>query len=160
MLRNFMDPPLPLFVQEDCALMHASRFCHCIPLVEHVFKTAARPALFQINSLNIPWTIFTTLCSVPLYHLMVGVAITRARSPDSCAVPWPTGLLTTWMSFQDLEILILYVVWQASLQRALSWTAVLGAESCLPIWKSAAGSMGLDRKPGWLNTQVQDQRRL
>lgn len=76
---------------------------------------------------------------------MVGVAITRARSPDACAVPWPTGLLTTWMS---LEILILYVVWQASLQRALSWTAVLGAESCLPIWKSAAGSMGLDRKPG------------
>lgn len=53
MLRNFMDPPPPLFVQEDCALMHASRFCHCIHLVEHVFKTAARPALFQINSLNI-----------------------------------------------------------------------------------------------------------
>lgn len=104
MVRNFMDPPLPLFVQEDCALMHASRFCHCIPLVELVFKTATRPALFQINSLNIHWTIFTTLCSV------APLTSDGGSSNNSCKVPrllccalahWPSDYMDVLSRFRN-----------------------------------------------------------
>lgn len=121
-------------------------------------QASSVPDKFPNQSLNY---IHYLMFSGPSNHLMVEVAVTRARSPDSCSVcalpHWPSDYMDVLWRFR---ILILYVVWQASSHRALSWTAVLGAESCLPIWKSAAGSMGLDRKPGWLNTQVQDQRRL
>lgn len=102
MLRNFTGPPSPLFVQEDCkALVHASRFWHCIHLVEHVFKTAARPTLSRYTPETFIELHSLPYVQYPLSHLMVGVVIISVRSLCCALAHWPSDYMDVLCRFKD-----------------------------------------------------------
>lgn len=95
----------------------------------------------------------------PLSHLKERVGVIRAESPNIISVPWlrQPSACTTRVSRVQLEMPC--GVRQTSSLSVLPRTAVLGAEPCLPIRESAARSMGLFRKPGWLIVRMPRCRR-
>lgn len=132
MLRIFRTPsPLPLShsVQQVCKmLMHTSEFWHHIHLVQHVFQHCSKAN----SSRHIfPWA-FIQLHSHPPHG---GSSNNQCRVSGLflCSLAPLAFYLTVGMSCADLEMP--YQVWQAAFHLALSRTAVLGAEPCLPIRK-------------------------